>query len=383
LPGRPSRGSSGPTEKHEVHRRDARLCPPGGRDLPVLYLLANKAHLSAEIHGDALVFAAVAGLAGLVLAIFAGASVATILAIPHAYAALALGLAGPTVYLAIWPSLLIGVDRAYVVYRAQFLLGALNGVVVLGLWAIRGLSLSHLITWTAIWWLFSVALEGFILLRIHRPTLPQPRKHTLIYALGYGLRLYPGGLANWVHFRSDQFVVGNALGTAAVGIYAVSARWAELLLLIGYGAAAAGMHRIASSTPVEAHAFARRLAITVTGMTAAGGLVLCLLAPIVIPWLYGEAFRGAVLPLVILAPGIIAWDAARILSQYISYNTGRPEIPASFAVVGAIANVAIAVAVVPTLGIVGAALASTVTYCGVVGATWIAFLGWGRAPQAD
>jgi O-antigen/teichoic acid export membrane protein len=348
-----------------------------------LYLLANRGRSPAEVHGAALLYAGMAGLAGMICALVVADWVATLLAIPEEYAALAVGLAGPMVYLATWPSLLIGLDHAPLVYRVQFLLIGANALVTGGLWATGSLDLPRLIGWMVLWWILAAGAQICVLLRIHRPHSPRPRVAVMKDATTYGLRLYPGGLANWIHFRSDQFVLASFLGTGAVGMYAVSARWAELLLLVGYGVAAAGTHRIAASEARAGHRFARQLALLVLAMTGCVGALLCLLAPVLVPGLYGEAFRGAVIPLIVLVPGMVMWDGARILSQYISLNAGRPEVPTVIAIFGAAMNVGLAIALVPAIGIVGAALASTLTYGGVFAATWITFLRWNHVPKAD
>jgi len=348
----------------------------------LLYLLANKRRPAAEIHGAALLFSVVAGVAGLSAAALIGDWVAEVLAIPREYAVLAFCSVGPTVYLAIWPSALIGMDRAPFVYRVQFALAALYAAGVLGFLVTGALDLRSFIGWTVAWWALSLLVEVAMLARLHRPYRPRPRWASLKAALAYGLKLYPGNLANWIHFRSDQFVVAALLGPSAVGLYALSARWAELLLLVGYGVATAGLHQIASLDPAAGHLFAKRLALSVLGITASVGAILGVSTPFVLPGVYGEAFSGAVVPLLLLIPGIILWDGARILSQFISYNAGRPEIPTMVAVGGAVANVVLALIIVPALGIAGAALASTLTYASVVIATWIIFLRWKHVPQA-
>lgn len=345
-----------------------------------LYLLANKRLSSAEVHGGALAYASVAGLLGLVVAVSLGQAVSPLLGIPWEYGALAIAIVGPMIYLATWPSLQIGIDRAVHVYRVQLTLGALNAAVVFGLWMAGQLRVDVVIGWTVVWWLCATAVQVLDMARTHWPLRPRPRRQSLRAALGYGLRLYPGGLANWIHFRSDQFVVAAALGPAAVGVYAVSARWAELLLLVGYAISTAGLHRVASSEPVAGHQLTLRLALSVLALTGTAGVILCLIATPLIPILYGADFAPAVGPLVLLVPGLVLWDASRVLSQFVSYNAGRPEIPTLIAVAGAAANLVLALLVIPRAGVAGAAVVSSLTYGAVFAATWLVFARWRHVP---
>ena len=188
-------------------------------------------------------------------------------------------------------------------------------------------------------------------------------------SLAYGIRTYPAFVANWLHYRVDQLVIAHLMGVGSVGIYAVSVRWAEMLWLLGYGLLNAGLFRMASGQPDELRAFTWRLFKMTLLVSGGAGVAMALLGLFLVPLLYGPAFQDAVAPLIILIPGVVLWDAARVLSNYIGYNLGRPQLPTAVALGGVVVNGLATIVVVPRFGLVGAALTSTVTYSLVMFAT--------------
>jgi O-antigen/teichoic acid export membrane protein len=146
-----------------------------------------------------------------------------------------------------------------------------------------------------------------------------------------------------------------------------------MLWLVGYGLLNAGLFRIATGSRDDSHEFTWRL-FKVTVVTLGGaGLVLAVVAQPAINLLYGPAFEAAVIPLILLIPGIVAWGGARVLSNHISYNRGRPLVPTTIAIVGAVANLVGTLLTVPRWGLVGAAATTTITYAFVFLVTAIAF----------
>ena len=68
-------------------------------------------------------------------------------------------------------------------------------------------------------------------------------------------------------------------------------------------------------------AVALRLILCLTVMAAALGAVI---APTVIPWIFGVGFEGAVAPFQILLPGMVALALKTIIVKYITGLLPRP-----------------------------------------------------------
>ena len=84
-------------------------------------------------------------------------------------------------------------------------------------------------------------------------------------------------------------------------------------------------------------------------------------SPLAITWLFGGQFEPAVTPLMLLMPGVVAVSAARVLGSYmfsqgkVIYNTYTTFIALGVTLV-------LDLALIPVLGINGAALASSIAY---------------------
>jgi O-antigen/teichoic acid export membrane protein len=85
-----------------------------------------------------------------------------------------------------------------------------------------------------------------------------------------------------------------------------------------------------------------------------------------------------VLPLILLLPGIVAWGAGRILSQFISYNAGRPSLTSGAAAMGFAVNLLANIYAMPRWGLAGAAAASSVSYLATMAFVGITFMRLGR-----
>jgi O-antigen/teichoic acid export membrane protein len=109
-------------------------------------------------------------------------------------------------------------------------------------------------------------------------------------------------------------------------------------------------------------------------MLALAAVVLMSAAGPLIRGIYGREFLGAVRPLMLLVPGVVAWGAGRILAQFISYNAGRPHLCTVVALVGAVLNIAGNLYSIPRWGLSGAAVASSLSYAATFGLMAVTFV---------
>lgn len=183
----------------------------------------------------------------------------------------------------------------------------------------------------------------------------------------YGMRAYPAGVVSFLNLRSDQFLLGYLAGTASVGVYSVAVTVAELLLFFPRSLATALMPRITGADSVSA----KHMAASACRHTIGGALLsAAILVPIglLIPVLFGEAYRPSILPFFLLLPGLAAYALAPVLSTYFSGQLGRPIVTSLFAGISLALDVLLVWALVPRLGVPGAALASTLAYTATISA---------------
>jgi O-antigen/teichoic acid export membrane protein len=188
----------------------------------------------------------------------------------------------------------------------------------------------------------------------------------------YGMRGQIGGVLLLVNLRLDLVILGWLAGPAVVGIYAIASKFAELLRLVPlaltyvlYPSYAHDGHRVAAAK-------ARRLLPVAAGLTAAATLPMAVAAGVLLPVIYGEAFRPAVLPAQILLVGLAGEGAAGVVSGFL-YGDGRPGLNSVGIGAGVVVTVVLDLLLIPHHGAVGAAVASSAAYLTTTGVLLLAF----------
>lgn len=210
-----------------------------------------------------------------------------------------------------------------------------------------------------------LATAAFALLRLRRRGFKRPGLSvdlTLAREIWtFGMRGEVGSVLLLLNLRLDFLIVEAVAGPAALGIYAVASKYAELLRVPSDAALwvlyphFARDHAANSATPPRL--MMRRVGTAV----GAGAVPLVLLAPLVVPFLYGSAFAAAVVPACILLIGLAGEGLSAVAVGYL-YGHGRPGLASAATAAGVVVTVVLDVLLIPSLGIVGAAIASTAAY---------------------
>ena len=270
-------------------------------------------------------------------------------------------LAGPTMYIALWSSLMYGINRV----RTVYLFNIFTGIGALVLYLILGtfltLSINVFLIATAA---FTVTKAIWAFLVTEPESLPILRfdVHSLKRSLGYGIPLYFGLIINVLHFRLSQFFVNWVGGAADLANFALASRMAEILWLMDYAIINASIFRITSTSPEEAAEITGRMGRIVGFMIFLASVGVALAAPFVVPFLFGKAFSPAVMPLIILLPGVLLWSIGRVLAQFIAYQMGKPWLNLRASFTAFAVNVLLMVILVPPFGIVGAAVSTSISF---------------------
>ncbi len=180
--------------------------------------------------------------------------------------------------------------------------------------------------------------------------------------LSYGARSYLGGLVNYATLRVDALILNAFSTNAAVGYYTMGVTLAEKAWLVDQSVGQATMPQVVAR---DREGAARVVAVTNRNILLVVGtiaLALAVLAEPIIRLLYGVEYLPAVMPLRLLAPGIVTYSSARILLQYHQGQLGRPGVSSMVMTGAAFVSVALYLLLIPRWGMNGAAIASSVTY---------------------
>ncbi len=176
-----------------------------------------------------------------------------------------------------------------------------------------------------------------------------------------GLRGQLGNFAGLLSYRLDVFFVNFFLGPTEVGLYALGVAVSESLWQIPSAIASALFPRTARTLQSGANDFTCATMRQVTVISCALGLLLALASPIAIPLVFGERFRPSVAVVWWILPGTVALSLAKVASADLAgrHKNGYSSICASAALV---VTVVLDWTLIPRMGIIGAALASSAAY---------------------
>ncbi|MCA1587115.1 MAG: polysaccharide biosynthesis C-terminal domain-containing protein [Chloroflexi bacterium] len=199
--------------------------------------------------------------------------------------------------------------------------------------------------------------------------------------MSYGWRQLLAGLAWLVSYKLDQLVLSFVVAPSALGLYAVAASVGDIIVPVSASAGYVVLARVAAArgrnvgaTLLPALAFC----LAVAG-TLAGGAIIA--ADDVIALLFGADFAEAVTPMRILLVGAVALAVSTVVGDTLR-GLGRPLDPARAEVLGVITTIALLAALVPSRGIEGAAIASTISYTVVMTALVVTYRRRVRRPAA-
>jgi O-antigen/teichoic acid export membrane protein len=176
----------------------------------------------------------------------------------------------------------------------------------------------------------------------------------------YGLGQLAAALPSVVIARLDLVVLSLVAAPSALGHYAVAASLTTLAVPLVSAVGNVAFPRLAAQGATAASS--RRLQRwAVLGSAAVGVMVivpLTALSPWIVPAVFGEAYRGAVWLVVLLAPGGVFLACGQVCGDLLRGH-GRPLAVARVQAMAATLTVALLAVLVPTCGVAGAAVANS------------------------
>lgn len=271
---------------------------------------------------------------------------------------LSLGMATSLLLSGVLNGVLVGLDEirlsaivdtvrpALVLILQLILLGALQMGLTGARWQIALLSL-----WNA------VAAAALLLWRAGIDLRPDIRLTRDIAS--YGGKLYPGYIGSFLLARADLYFVASLVGSAATGTYAVAIGLATLLALLEMPISQAVAPKVVSMDRKAAATTSSDVFRLVFWVCTAAAFVGAVLAPWLIPLVYGQEYQETVPVFVLLLPGVV-FRMTRMLGPYFSLQLGRPEIPTLLALSAGVVSLPLFYWLTSLFGGPGAALASSI-----------------------
>ena len=162
------------------------------------------------------------------------------------------------------------------------------------------------------------------------------------------------------------------VSTSGVGLYAVGVSLSEGMWFIANSVAVVLLTDLTAGDAAHAARLTPIVCRNTLAVTAAAALGGAIVAPLVIPAVFGAAFDGALAPFLWLLPGTVALAGGKVLAAYV-FSRGRPAINAWIAVATLAVNVGADLALIPAFEVSGAAIGSSLAYGVSLGLTAIAY----------
>jgi O-antigen/teichoic acid export membrane protein len=228
-------------------------------------------------------------------------------------------------------------------------------------WAVAGFSASFLLA-------DALALALIGLRKVDPISIWRPRWGVLRDQIRYGAQGQVANLAQLFNYRLDQFLVAAFVSRAGVGHYTVAVGLGESVWWLSSSVALVLMPRLTEMSREEANEVAPLACRDTLLASIFASILLIIFSPWAIDILFGDEFKAARTPLVLLMPGIVAASATRVLGSYL-FSQGRIiyNTYATFIALGI--TIALDFVLIPAFEVEGAAIASSVAYIASLVAT--------------
>lgn len=201
----------------------------------------------------------------------------------------------------------------------------------------------------------------------------RPDTSEIIGSLTFGLKSWILHVAVQLQERLGIFVVGALVGDPAqLAFFGIAMGTVSRLNLIPMSSAVAIFPKLAGDDPREAARFAvfvGRHSVLWVGVLVLG---LVPVVPVLIPWVYGDAYSQAIASTLWLLPGMAGLTLARVISRYFM-SQDRQGIVIAARLTSIAASIASCAWWVPLHGVAGAAAATTLGYGLEAGILLVAF----------
>lgn len=223
-----------------------------------------------------------------------------------------------------------------------------------------GLTVGGLEAVLAAWWAGYVVAAGLGWWMLRGGALAPPNKALLRASLEFGLAVWCVQLVGEANLRFDTYVAAFVGGAEGAGYYSVAVSISNLLFYLPAAIGTGTLPRMATETAEEAARLTGVGCRISLWSSAALAVVVALLARPLIRFLFGPAFDPAVVPLLLLLPGIVVYALAHVTTSYFYGQAGRPMLNGLVALISLVVGLAASAILAPRYGLAGVATAVSI-----------------------
>jgi O-antigen/teichoic acid export membrane protein len=181
--------------------------------------------------------------------------------------------------------------------------------------------------------------------------------------LAFGAKSYVQTTAAHLLLRIDVYMVAYFLGASETAFYVLALHFTELVLEIPQAIGLVLYPKLAAMAEERAHQLTAQACRRTLLVTAPVALLLATVGPYLITLWYGKPYAPAGAPLPWAAVGVVAMSIFVTLTRDFT-SRGRQQINIVAGTMALAGNVLMNIFLIPALGIVGAAIATAISYSG-------------------
>lgn len=259
----------------------------------------------------------------------------------------------------LFSNFLLGVKK-YIPYNLFSIISKfislLKVVIIL---VLLGLGLTEFVIGTTIVAFIVFLIYLCYIYRVDSYVLPNNLDKSLFHEMWkYGRKSYLATILGFLIIRSDILIINYFLGSIPTGIYSISVALIDYIYLLPGVIGTILFTKVSSGSEYKFTEKVFRYTFLIM-------IVICSIAALIagpaINIMYGQEFQKAVLPFIILLPGIIFLGIDTILMQDLA-GRGLPRIVYISPFIALVLNVSLNIVIIPMWGINGAAISSTISY---------------------
>jgi O-antigen/teichoic acid export membrane protein len=260
--------------------------------------------------------------------------------------------------------------------------GVFVGLVLLSAWFLghgeRSVD-AALVVWTSAQYAGALIGGAFCARWLFGRGTPMPGlvRHIVTFGTVAGM----AGVVGLVQRRVDLLLVAALNGSRGAGLYSTATALSELLLIVPAAIAVAAVWEFGKGTDDEVRQLLARCSRQAVLLGALGALAIVAVGPLALRVAFGAAYRDAATPLRILAISAVLITPQSLVTTFLYIRLGRPVVALLLVSGAAVVEVVLAASLVPSMGLVGAALSNGAAYaveafCLTLALRRYADLGW-------
>jgi O-antigen/teichoic acid export membrane protein len=255
---------------------------------------------------------------------------------------------------------------------------ALAAIIAVGPWsyaivlAALDVTVGLSVTKAGIAWVtaYGIWASMLVITNIRWSGLSAPSLPLLRETIRFGTRAWASGTSRFLSFRIDQIMMPYLATETSLGLYAVGVNVSEILFYLPAAVGTLLVPRVAATAAADrlpSTLAAHRMTILITTMST---MAAAILGPLLIVPVFGDGYKRAIVPFLLLLPGAIGFALTRIFGNALmgSSMPGRSSIEA---LVVLVTGIVFDLLLIPPFAARGAAAAASIALI-VGGATAVA-----------